>query len=292
VLLPLLALTARAGRPMQVRLTTMLGPSSKSASKDERDAWKRLQIDASTAGAITSGLAGLGAVAAGVTAAVTVPPLFVAGAVAWWAQRKLVTVERKIEDPPRLDYDDIAVAAPQPVYADAFGSDPLEEIAHQFLRDVAEATALEDAMVLADERHDGAQLMRRRDAAEARAAEMRGLAAALWVRTEALNTIGQEMSKRLQAHQLRAPTTNWARVEARGRLIDGLPPEVQARLFRAGMDVHPFAQEVIPFSPTADAPDPLAKFAVSLRDAVDRSLDFARTVRQESAEPTADWAGR
>lgn len=130
----------------------MLGPGAKTAARDERDAWKRLQIDATAAGALTSGVVGLAAAAIGAAAVVSAPPLLVARAVAWWAQRKLVTIDRKIEDPPRLDYGEPSVVVPHPVHREAFGSDPLEQVAFQFLVDLSTAVALEDAMIVADER--------------------------------------------------------------------------------------------------------------------------------------------
>src|SRR3954451_2835826 len=126
----------------------MFGAGAKAAARNERDAWKRLQIDASAAGALTSGVVGIAAAALGAAAIVAAPPLLVAGVMTWWAQRKLVTVERKIEDPPRVDFGRPAIVAPHPVHREAFGSDALAQVAFQFFRDLSIAVPLEDAMIV------------------------------------------------------------------------------------------------------------------------------------------------
>jgi hypothetical protein len=256
----------------------MLGPGAKTAARDERDAWKRLQIDATAAGALTSGVVGIAAVAIGAAAAVTAPPLLVAGAMAWWAQRKLVTIERKIEDPPRLDFGKPSVVAPHPVHREAFGSDPLEQVAFQFLRDLSSAIALEEAMIVADERRQGAQLLRRSDEAAAHAAEVTGLMESLWVRTEALRGIARELGRHLRRHPLSKLEVAWADVERNGPFVDMLPADVQARLFRAGIDVEWLSRDVEVSGVTRE---PLGRLAAATNAAVQKSLDFAGTARAE-----------
>ena len=67
------------------------------------------------------------------------------------------------------------VVTTHPVDPEGFGSDPLEQVALQLLCDLSASIALDEAMVIADERLQGATLLQRVDTAAMRATETRGL---------------------------------------------------------------------------------------------------------------------
>jgi hypothetical protein len=134
-------------------------------------------------------------------------------------------------------------------------------------------------MVVADERLQGAQLLRRPGAARDRAREIRGLAEALLVRTRTLRTIGREMSYQLRHHPAHVQGFPWKDVEPHGRVIDAFPTELHGRLFLAGLDVHWLRTEV----PEGPSGDPYAQLARSADEASKRSFEFAKTAHEDIA---------
>lgn len=117
----------------------------------------------------------------------------------------------------------------------------------------------------------------------------------LWVRTAALERTAGELSNQLRAHELSSADLPWDEIESRGRLIDVLPSEVQARLFRAGIDVEWLSVPVPSYPATTQqaGANPLHRVASSLDQAVAASVSFIQIAREQIAadadgEPTPE----
>ena len=150
----------------------VIGPDAKAAAKTERDHWKRVQIDAGFAGGALSAAAGGAAIAVGVVAAVAAGPVIAALGAVWWASRKLVSVETAVEDPPRPDFREPVIPVALRVFPDGFDFEySIQSAAFDFLQRVADNVSLVDAIVLANERIDGALLVDESAAVDARTAE-------------------------------------------------------------------------------------------------------------------------
>jgi len=150
----------------------------KARAKDDRDSWKRVSIWSTNLGGGLSAVAGLGGMTAlGLAAG---GPVFVVCALTTIvlrtnAELKGVEASRKLEDPPRADFQHETSVQTVLNYRDAFGDSDLERAIASFSRATIEAVSLESAMVTAFERESGALLYGADEYVQLRATERYGL---------------------------------------------------------------------------------------------------------------------
>jgi hypothetical protein len=259
----------------------VIGPDAKAAAKTERDHWKRVQIDAGFAGGALSAAAGGAAIAVGVVAAVAAGPVIAALGAVWWASRKLVSVETAVEDPPRPDFREPVIPVALRVSPDGFDFEySIQSAAFDFLQRVADNVSLVDAIVLANERIDGALLVDESAAADARTAEADQFIENLTDNAGRLVEEARHLASELRETPLRS--IGVLEPKPPERLIDVMPESTQAAVFRAGMDVQPF---LAPYAHEVFNEDPLGALADSLEAAAESSARFADTVSEQRPRP-------
>ena len=256
----------------------VLGSTSKDAARDERDAWKRLQLDAGFATTAVTGLTGTAALAVGVTAAVTFAPMLAGAALVYWAQRKLVTIERKVEDPGRLVFTQGWEIRSPPLFTEVFGDTDLEEATSDFLVQVRLQVGLEDALILAGERREGALAVREYGWAEERGQDVERVADQLVRRAPELSTASQRLATALRAWEANLPFRESGPPPTPERVLDVLPAQLLVALFLMGASVDAYLFE--PPEP-ADTSQPLSVVAQSVQSATAASRTFVAAVAEE-----------
>jgi hypothetical protein len=256
-----------------------INADSKQAARDERDMWKRLEIDVTFAGLVVSVAAGGAAAAAGIAATVTAGPLIVTGGMVWWVKRKLISTERVVEDPPRADYHQPVVPQFHRVFREGFATDdPLQESGRRLFFRLSENVGLMEALVVANERIDGALEAGDQESAHDRRMEAMRIADRLVNRTKRLVTLGEPVAEGLRDPRLRSMATQvLPSITHPERLLDVLPEWTQAALFRAGLDVLPFLE---PYPADIFNEDPLGAVAGSLEDALRSTSVLVTEVRR------------
>jgi len=185
--------------------------------------------------------AALGVTAAAVAGAAAFIPVTVLALIAVRARYRDLTIEHRLKDPPRLDFETSTHPRRRSFRPEALGDTPLERAAKPFLMAALMADARMEASVRAEERALGARESGRPDLAIEREREARR-----FVREGAL--LQTEIERRavtlsIQLAALKPPpaarpqeqladwtSTDWARP-----LAEGLPGAVIDRLLDAGM---------------------------------------------------------
>lgn len=211
------------------------------------------------------------------------------GVVALVGDMKEEAAGRKAQDPPRDDYwAETTVEVPE-LAALFDGNHPFELAVSYLLQIASEATAYERAMVIADERAEGAQDAGDDAAAKARlreamdfgqkAAELDGL---LRRHADRLAEILEEQEALREQAAVRGPDRT-----AGGALASALPNEAIARLAATGLD--PRRLDIASESPAAIedetglpvTSDPIGALASALREAGQASQDYATQYRED-----------
>jgi hypothetical protein len=261
-------------------------PQAKQAAQAEQLRWQAAENDMTLAGTVTSALAAGGAGVLGVTAAAVTPPIVVTAAAVWFFRRKAQANQRIINDPPRGDYRTSTRPYPPTLYRQGFGTDEFSASAFEFLYLLAQAIGYAEAMVLADERRQGALNDGDRIYARARRRDMTDSGRNLVAVSRRLPRAADTFGSQLLEHELREPVADAVHeVELPADWAEVLTNDAQAALFRAG-----FRVEMVtgPIGDLVRVDDPYQAAATSLVEAAQGASETRIRLEADLAPLTGD----
>lgn len=217
---------------------------------------------------------GVGAVLAGVALSpLLIASLPVIGAVgAIFAWRKAKSAHRKREDPPRDDYTVTTTVEYQEISL-VNGDHPFELALDDMVGRGLQAVALEDAMVLADERAQGAQLAGIEWAAAARRSESQDFGRQGAFANIELSEATARLAGILETTEIKGDVS----AMPIGPLRSRLPDHVVAELEAAGFDLGPLEMDVerARSATAALGDDPIQALAATIRAAGQATREYA-----------------